>query len=160
VTPGQVGGSTTSRPAPTVSTAGGACGPFGSLPVSSLLVSTDPDHFTLSGALLQRCPDVQLPVTRAVYVGNGASSSSLTLYYSTTHTLSAAVRGTTIPPAPTPPGSCNTSLIVTVVGSGLPRTVTNIVPQLSSSGTDDPARLYFGNRGFDLIETSWSQPTC
>ncbi len=59
-----------------------------------------------------------------------------------------------------PAGSCYTSLTVTVIGSNLPHSVQNVVPTLEADGSDYAAQTYFLPRGFDLIDTTWSQPSC
>src|SRR5262249_39085593 len=129
------------------------CGPFGSYPVASLLSSTDADTFTLSDALVQACPTIRLHISRAVYVGLAATTSNLTFDNSATNTLTPSSRTTTMPTLPVPSEACSTSLIVTVVGTNMPGTIPNLVPQLASSGDDQPATDYFRDRDFTVLET-------
>ncbi len=145
---------------PTTVGASASCNPYQNVGIASLIASGSPDVFTLTDALLKDCPGITLHITRAVYIGSGSSSTKLTLYSSTTHVVSPTARTTTMPAAQTPAGTCYTSLVVTLIGSGLPKTVTNIVPEISSAGSDEAATFYFNSRGFDLITTAWSNPIC
>lgn len=136
------------------------CGPFGSYPIASLLSSTDADTFTISNALIAACPTIHLHVSRAVYVGLGATTSTLTLDNSVTNMVTPTSRTTTMPTLPLPSDACSTSLIVTVVGTNMPGSIPNLVPQLASSGDDRSAATYFHARDFTLLETAWTQPVC
>jgi len=114
----------------------------------------------MSDALIAACPTIRLHVSRAVYVAPGATSSTLSLNNSVTNLLTPASRTTTMPTLPLPTEACGTSLIVTVVGTNMPGTIPNLVPQLASSGSDLPAADYFHARDFTLLETAWTQPVC
>jgi hypothetical protein len=136
------------------------CTSWPNRPVSTLLTSAGPDGFTIADSLVKACPGVTLHITRAVYVGNGASASRLTLYGSIMHPVSARSRSTQMPTIGLPSGSCFTSLTLTMITSSPPHTITNLVPEIESSGDDDAMTRYLAGRGIALIRTAWSQPSC
>jgi hypothetical protein len=137
------------------------CPSAGDASTSKLLIGAYPDVLGLSAALMKGCPAVQLTLVRATYSGDGPTSTDLSLFMSYTRTLSVAVPTTTMAPGRTPPGTCRSYLIVTLVQGGpLPPTIPNPIPELAVTGSDASLAIFWSARGFSLVGSTWGKPVC